>query len=399
MLKFVDGGNHISSSMLISIPSEEYLALLPLFSKNSNTLGQYWLSLLKDYSYVCFSTRPNIHVIYILLSRAVPRVGRAGPQPRAACSDGVSNLMEVSTILVSVRTQLAKKLASPAMPVGEEFQPEAAIVNYFASGTNSTQVMLLLFLIIKAAIDLYREMMESGVIKLGDKQASIGSPSPSSVVSFLKEVFPSAEHFRDAEESLHPTIPSILPSETITGSSHTGKSSLEAHKQTPSRAPENTGSASCTTCPMLNPPRAVRVGNFRVEPPGLFRGGGEHPKMGKLKKRIRPSDITINIGKDAPIPECPIPGESWKEIRHDNTVTWLAYWNDPINSKEFNYVFLAASSSLKGQSDKEKYEKARKLKGYIKGIRKAYTKDFGNSDVTKRPLYGSFKGDIGHMKL
>jgi hypothetical protein len=32
-------------------------------------------------------------------------------------------------------------------------------------------------------------------------------------------------------------------------------------------------------------------------------------QMGKLKKRIRPSDITINIGKDASIPECPIPGE------------------------------------------------------------------------------------------
>ena len=103
--------------------------------------------------------------------------------------------------------------------------------------------------------------------------------------------------------------------------------------------------------------------------------------MGKLKKRIHPSDITINIGKDAPIPECPINGEgfllflfclssllennslssrwnpyvkinstsrSWKEIRHDNTVTWLAYWIDPITSKEFKYVFLAASSSLKG---------------------------------------------------
>lgn len=53
---------------------------------------------------------------------------------------------------------------------------------------------------------------------------------------------------------------------------------------------------------------------------------------------------------------------SWKEIRHDNTVTWLAYWTDPINSKEFKYVFLAASSTLKGQSDKEKYEKARLLK-------------------------------------
>ncbi|KAI3742973.1 hypothetical protein L1987_60673 [Smallanthus sonchifolius] len=129
-----------------------------------------------------------------------------------------------------------------------------------------------------------------------------------------------------------------------------------------------------------------KVGNFRVEPPGLFRGRGEHPKMGKLKKRILPSDITINIGKDAPIPECPIPGESWKEIRHDNTVTWLAYWNDPINTKEFKYVFLAASSSLKGQSDKEKYEKARMLKGYIQGIRNAYTKDFGNKDVMKRQV-------------
>ncbi|KVH96852.1 DNA breaking-rejoining enzyme, catalytic core [Cynara cardunculus var. scolymus] len=126
-----------------------------------------------------------------------------------------------------------------------------------------------------------------------------------------------------------------------------------------------------------------KVGNFRVEPPGLFRGRGEHPKMGKLKKRIRPSDITINIGKGSPIPECPIPGQSWKEVRHDNTVTWLAYWNDPINPKDFKYVFLAASSSLKGQSDKEKYEKARSLKA---SIRKAYTRDFGNKDVTKRQV-------------
>lgn len=34
--------------------------------------------------------------------------------------------------------------------------------------------------------------------------------------------------------------------------------------------------------------------------------------MGKLKRRIFPSDITINIGEDAPIPECPIPGERFR---------------------------------------------------------------------------------------
>lgn len=129
-----------------------------------------------------------------------------------------------------------------------------------------------------------------------------------------------------------------------------------------------------------------KVGNFRVEPPGLFRGRGEHPKMGKLKKRIRPKDITINIGKGAPVPECPIPGARWGEVKHDNTVTWLAFWNDPINPKEFKYVFLAASSKLKGQTDKEKYEKARLLKDYIHNIRANYTKDFTSKDPTRRQI-------------
>ncbi|KAM0883389.1 hypothetical protein ACQ4PT_031659 [Festuca glaucescens] len=129
-----------------------------------------------------------------------------------------------------------------------------------------------------------------------------------------------------------------------------------------------------------------KVGNFRVEPPGLFRGRGEHPKMGRLKRRIRPSDITINIGEGAPVPVCPILGESWKEVKHDNTITWLAFWNDPTSPKDYKYVFLAASSSLKGKSDKEKYEKARKLKDYIHTIRVNYTKDFRSKDQTKKQI-------------
>ncbi|KAL0873222.1 hypothetical protein Bca101_022927 [Brassica carinata] len=129
-----------------------------------------------------------------------------------------------------------------------------------------------------------------------------------------------------------------------------------------------------------------KIGNFKVEPPGLFAGRGEHPKMGKLKRRIHPHDITLNIGKDAPIPECPIPGERWKEVKHDNTVTWLAMWNDPINPKDCKYVFLSPSSSQKGHSDKKKYEKARKLKDHIESIREAYTKNFTSKDVSKRQI-------------
>lgn len=48
-----------------------------------------------------------------------------------------------------------------------------------------------------------------------------------------------------------------------------------------------------------------KIGNFRIEPPGLFRGRGSHPKMGKVKARIVAEDIIINIGKKAKVPDPP----------------------------------------------------------------------------------------------
>ncbi|GAW05210.1 topoisomerase i [Lentinula edodes] len=126
-----------------------------------------------------------------------------------------------------------------------------------------------------------------------------------------------------------------------------------------------------TTC--LLDGRKEKVGNFRVEPPGLFRGRGEHPKKGSLKLRVRPEDITLNIGKDAPVPIPNMPGK-WKSIQHDNTVTWLATWTENINQSH-KYVFLAAGSSLKGQSDMMKFEKARELKNYVDRIRANYSGD------------------------
>lgn len=56
------------------------------------------------------------------------------------------------------------------------------------------------------------------------------------------------------------------------------------------------------------------MGNFRVEPPGLFRGRGEHPKMGRIKRRIYPKDIVINIGKGVPVPKHPYPDQHWKMV-------------------------------------------------------------------------------------
>ncbi len=80
-----------------------------------------------------------------------------------------------------------------------------------------------------------------------------------------------------------------------------------------------------------------KVANYKVEPPGLFRGRGDHPKTGTLKKRIRPEDVTINIGKGEKIPKAP-DGTKWKGIIHNQMVTWLAFYNDTFN--DFKYIWL-----------------------------------------------------------
>ncbi|KIV92192.1 hypothetical protein PV10_06650 [Exophiala mesophila] len=125
-----------------------------------------------------------------------------------------------------------------------------------------------------------------------------------------------------------------------------------------------------------------KVGNFRVEPPGLFRGRGEHPKTGKVKTRVQPEQITINIGKEATVPPPP-EGHKWKEIKHDKQGTWLAMWQENINGN-YKYVMLAANSDIKGQSDYKKFEKARELKKHIDRIRKDYKKDLKSELMAER---------------
>ncbi|XP_075875319.1 DNA topoisomerase I, mitochondrial isoform X2 [Nelusetta ayraudi] len=125
-----------------------------------------------------------------------------------------------------------------------------------------------------------------------------------------------------------------------------------------------------------------RIGNFKIEPPGLFRGRGEHPKQGMLKKRIQPEDVIINCGKESKVPVPPA-GHRWKEVRHDNTVTWLASWTENIQSA-IKYVMLNANSKLKGEKDWEKYEVARKLKSLVDDIRHQYNCDLKSKQMNTR---------------
>ncbi|XP_035242907.1 DNA topoisomerase I, like isoform X1 [Anguilla anguilla] len=125
-----------------------------------------------------------------------------------------------------------------------------------------------------------------------------------------------------------------------------------------------------------------RIANFRIEPPGLFRGRGDHPKMGMLKRRIRPEDIIINCSKDSKHPKPP-PGTKWKEVRHDNKVTWLVSWTENIQGS-IKYIMLNPSSRIKGEKDWQKYETARRLKKSVSQIRAQYREDWKSKEMRIR---------------
>ena len=73
-----------------------------------------------------------------------------------------------------------------------------------------------------------------------------------------------------------------------------------------------------------------RVGNFKIEPPGLFRGRGDHPKQGKFKKRTMPEDVIINIGKYVSIGNVVVCKSmfSIKNYEREDTIIYLERLSD-----------------------------------------------------------------------
>lgn len=131
-----------------------------------------------------------------------------------------------------------------------------------------------------------------------------------------------------------------------------------------------------------------KVSNFMIEPPGIFRGRGEHPHAGKIKNRVVPEYVTINIGMNEVIPACPIPGHSWKRVINNTEASWLCHFKDEKNTYAGSgkYLALAAESRLKGLNDKRKYERARRLKACIEEIRKDYLKNMESKNREHQQL-------------
>jgi DNA topoisomerase-1 len=99
----------------------------------------------------------------------------------------------------------------------------------------------------------------------------------------------------------------------------------------------------------------VELGNYIAEPSSIFMGRGNHPLRGRWKQGPKEEDIVLNLSPDAPTPK-----GNWKEIVWMPECMWIAKWDDKLTGKE-KYVWLADTSFVKQNREKEKFDKAIEL--------------------------------------
>jgi DNA topoisomerase IB len=114
------------------------------------------------------------------------------------------------------------------------------------------------------------------------------------------------------------------------------------------------------------------IANWRMEPPMIFMGRGDHPLRGSLKRRIVPEDVILNLPEGGPVPKLPR-GRKWADVIHRKECEWLWSWTDPL-LKKIKYVYPSAVSLSHAGREESKFEDAMNLGDHIKNIRNFYNK-------------------------
>lgn len=102
------------------------------------------------------------------------------------------------------------------------------------------------------------------------------------------------------------------------------------------------------------------LGNYFIEPPGIFMGRGDSPYLGLWKYRVYPEDVIINVINSEP-PKPP-KGRSWKEITNKN-VSYIACYNIKVGKNNYirKEVRFGNASSIINESDNQKFLKSENL--------------------------------------
>jgi len=124
----------------------------------------------------------------------------------------------------------------------------------------------------------------------------------------------------------------------------------------------------------------VELGNYVVEPSGIFMGRGKHPLRGRWKQGATEEDVTLNLSPGAPVP----PG-NWAGVVWEPSSMWVARWKDKLSGR-MKYVWLSDTALAKQRRDIEKFNMARELEAKITAVRSHIEQSLISPDASRRKL-------------
>ncbi len=107
----------------------------------------------------------------------------------------------------------------------------------------------------------------------------------------------------------------------------------------------------------------MEVGNYSVEPPGIFLGRGSAPRRGRWKPPVSTNDVELNLSPDAPTPAGEWKGRVWAPEE-----MWIARWKDYLTGK-MKYVWLADHTPIRQERTQDKFRLAEQLASRIEKVR------------------------------
>lgn len=124
----------------------------------------------------------------------------------------------------------------------------------------------------------------------------------------------------------------------------------------------------------------MEIGNYSIEPPGIFLGRGKHPMRGRWKPAISTKDVTLNLSPDAPIPPGDWAGREWRPAE-----LWIARWTDKLSGK-VKYVWFHDATPMKQERAQEKFDLANELESKVDEVREHIQRNLSAKDVKRRKI-------------
>jgi DNA topoisomerase-1 len=129
---------------------------------------------------------------------------------------------------------------------------------------------------------------------------------------------------------------------------------------------------------------SVELGNYTIEPPGIFMGRGKHPLRGRWKPRVFPEDVSINLSRGSKAPVAPA-GHNWKTVVENKRALWTAMWYEKLTGAQKRILF-SVTSFVRQNADQKKFEKAIELANNFGKVNDFIEKKLTSQDKQTRQI-------------